>query len=134
MKQLIKGVLLDTLSLALVSFFLPGLKISGEYINYFYAGTILFVVSIVLGPFIKLITMPFNIMTFGLLSFLSTLASLFVLTSVFKNVQVESFTFNGISFLGLSVNRIFISGFLSFVVISATIYFLSVLIEWLFSK
>ncbi|KKQ93868.1 MAG: hypothetical protein UT56_C0023G0002 [Candidatus Levybacteria bacterium GW2011_GWB1_39_7] len=134
MKQVIKGAFLNALSLFLVSFFLPGLKINGEYINYFYAGTILFVVSIALGPFVKLITMPFNIMTFGLLSFLSTLAALVVLTLVFRNVQVTSFTFNGLSFMGLSINKIFISGVLSYVIISATIYFLSALIEWLFSK
>ena len=46
----------------------------------------------------------------------------------------RDFTFGGISVLGLTIDKVFVSGFLSFVVISATIYFLNKFINWVFSK
>ncbi len=134
MKQIVKLIFLYSFSLFISSLLFSGLGIKGGFEVYFYAAAILAVLNLLLDPLIKLITLPFNILTLGLLSFLTTLVSLFILTLVFRNVTVESFTFSGISFMGVEIKKVFVPGILSYVVISATIYFLNRIISWLFTK
>lgn|SRR3989344_1403268 len=134
MKAIARLIAINSLSLFLASLFLPGLKINGEIITFIYAGAILAIISTLIDPIVKLLTLPFHILTLGLLSFLTTLVSLFLITIFYKDVRVSDFTFGGISVLGLTIDKVFVSGFLSFVVISATIYLLNKLINWVFSK
>lgn len=133
MRGLVSRIAINALSLFLVSLVFSGLRVQGGFTNYLIAGALLTVFSAILDPIIKIITLPFNILTLGLLSFLSTLAALLVLTSVFPKVAVSAFVFTGFSFLGLTIGQIHFSLFLSFVAISATIYFLNKLVAWLFS-
>ena len=134
MKAIARLIAINSLSLFLASLFLHGLKINGEIITFIYAGAILAIISTLIDPIVKLLTLPFHILTLGLLSFLTTLVSLFLITIFYKDVRVSDFTFGGISVLGLTIDKVFVSGFLSFVVISATIYLLNKLINWVFSK
>ena len=133
MHDLARKIATNALSLFLVSLLFTGLSISGGFMNYLIAGALLAVFSTILDPIVKVVTLPFNILTLGLLSFLTILVALFVLTVFYTSVTVNAFTFNGLSFLGLSIGHINFSRLLSFVVISATIYFANKLIDWLFS-
>ena len=129
-----KRVATNALSLFLVSLLFSGLSITGGFVNFLIAGALLAIFATVLDPIVRIVTLPFNILTLGLLSFLTTLAALFVLTIFYSNVGVHAFTFNGISFLGLSIGKIQLSRLLSFVVISATIYFLNRLLAFVFES
>lgn len=133
MHELARRISVNSLSLFLVSLLFSGLVIRGVFVNYIIAGALLAVFSVLLDPIIKALTLPFNILTLGLLSFLTILAALFLLTIFYPNVSVAAFTFPGFSFLGLTIGAIHFSRLLSFVVISATIYFSNRLINWLFS-
>ena len=133
MRELIKKVAVNAVSLFLVSLLFSGLQITGVLVNYLIAGALLAIFSTILDPIVKAVTLPFNILTLGLLSFITTMVALFVLTIFYSNVTVNAFTFQGFSFLGLTIGHIAFSRLLSFVVISATIYFLNKFINWLFS-
>ena len=134
MRELLKRVATNALSLFLVSLLFSGLSITGGFVNFLIAGLLIAIFATVLDPIVRIVTLPFNILTLGLLSFLTTLVALFVLTLFYSNVSVNAFTFSGISFLGLSIGKIQFSRLLSFVVISATIYFLNRLIAFLFES
>ncbi len=134
MRELLRRTFVNSLSIFIVSLFLSGLVIRGGFASYVVAGFLLAVLSIFLDPIVKLFTMPFNILTLGLLSFLTTLVSLFILNFIYHNISITSFTFNGVSFLGLKASHIYVGGILSYVVISATIYFCAKLINFAFSN
>lgn len=134
MRELIKRIVTNALSLFLVSLFLSGLSISGGFESFLIAGALLAIFATVLDPIVRIVTLPFNILTLGLLSFLTTLVALFGVTFFYPSVSIHAFTFAGISFLGLSIAKIQFSHFLSFVVISATIYFLNKAIAFLFKS
>ncbi len=134
MRGLVKRVATNALSLFLVSLLFSGLSISGGFINFLIAGALLAVFTTVLDPIVRIVTLPFNILTLGLLSFLTTLVALFALTLFYSNATVHAFTFMGISFLGLSIGKIVFSRFLSFVVISATIYLSDRFLNFLFES
>ncbi len=132
MKGIIRTFLVNSLSIFLTSLIMPGLKIdSGS--GFIVSGIILSVFSAILDPFIKVITLPLHILTLGMLSFLTTLASLYLLTFIYSEIHVNDFVLGSISLLGFQTGSFSFSGFLPYVVISATIYLLARLINWLFS-
>ena len=134
MRTIARLIAINSLSLFLVSLFLSGLHVSGGFTSFIIGGVLLTIASTIIDPIIKIITLPFNILTLGFLSFLTTLAALFLITIFYGDIRVSAFTFEGFTFAGIVIQKIQLSYLLSFVVISATIYFLSALIEWLFSK
>ena len=134
MKEIIRRTVVNSLSIFLVSLFLTGLHVSGGFWSYLTAGFLLAVLTTLLDPVVKIITLPFNILTLGLLSFLTTLVSLFILSFFYHNIGISNFTFQGISFLGLKINQIQVAGILSYVAISATIYFSNKVLSFLFSE
>lgn len=134
MKAIIRLIAINSLSIFLVSLFLPGLHVSGGFMSFIIGSALLTIASTILDPIIKIITLPFNILTLGFLSFLTTLAALFLITVFYGNIKVSAFTFEGFTFAGVIIQKIQLSGLLSFIVISATIYISGRLLDSLFSK
>lgn len=133
MKAIARLIAINALSLFLVSLFLPGLQVTGGFTSFVIGGVLITIVSTILDPIIKIITLPFNIITLGFLSFLTTLSALFIITIFYGNIQILAFTFEGFTFTGVVIQKIQLSRLLSFVVISATIYFLGKFLDSLFS-
>lgn len=134
MKNLLRAILSNSLSIFIVSLLFSGLSIKGGTASYVYAGALLAAFSFVLDPVIKIITLPFTILTLGLLSFLTTMAALFVLTLIYPQITVNDFVIQKGSYFGIEIAGVAVTGILSFVVISATIYFLNKFILWVFSE
>ncbi|HVT01720.1 MAG TPA: phage holin family protein [Patescibacteria group bacterium] len=134
MKPILRTIFTNTLSLFIVSSMFSGLQITGGFGSILYIGAWLSVLTLVLDPIVKVIILPLNILTLGLLSFLTTLVSLILIAFFYKNLHVTNFVFSGFSFLGINIGQISFSGFLPIIAISATIYFLNKLIGWLFGE
>lgn len=134
MKQLLASIALNSLSIFLTSLLFSGLQVTGGITSFITAGLLLTLLVALLDPIVKIITLPFNIITLGLLSFLSTLAALFVLTFFYSSIKVYPFIFDGISFLGLTIKEMEFSLLLSFIVISATIYFVNKLLGFILEQ
>jgi putative membrane protein len=134
MRSILRLIAINSLALFLTSLVLTGLTVSGGFTAFVIGGVLITVISTILDPIVKIITLPFNILTLGLLSFLTTTLSLFLITLFYPNIKVSAFAFEGANFLGVSIQRIEFPHILSFVVISATIYILGKLLDSLFSK
>ena len=134
MRAIARLIAINSLSIFLVSLFLPGLHVSGGFTSFIIGGTLLTITSTILDPIIKIITLPFNILTLGFLSFLTTLAALFLITTFYGSIRVSAFTFEGFTFAGIVIQKIQLSYLLSFIVISATIYIFGKTFDSLFSK
>lgn len=87
--KLIAKLLLIIFSLLLVANFVPGIEVSGFYIALIVA-VILSIVNVVIKPIIFIITLPLNILTLGLFTFVIN-AFLFWFVSTF----VEGFSVEG---------------------------------------
>ena len=134
MRAIARLIAINALSLFLVSLFLPGLHVSGGFTSFIIGGALLTIAATFLDPIIKIVTLPFNILTLGFLSFFTTLAALFLISAFYGDIRISAFTFEGFAFAGIVIQKIQLSLPLSFVVISATIYVLGKLIDSLFSK
>lgn len=134
MREIVRKIAINSLSLFLVSLVFSGLKVKGGFQGFITGGAILSVLTLALDPIIKIITIPFNVLTLGFLSFLTTLVSLYLMSMFYSGVHLTAFTFEGLSFYGFEIKKIFMSGILLYVVISATIYFLGRALDWLLTK
>ena len=134
MKAIARLIAINSLAIFLVSLFLPGLHVSGGFTSFIIGGALLTIAATFLDPIIKIITLPFNILTLGFLSFLTTLAALFLITIFYGDIRVSAFTFEGFTFAGIVIQKIQLSLPLSFIVISATIYIFGKVLDSLFSR
>lgn len=86
---IITKLLLTILALLLVSNFVPGIEVSGFYIALIVA-VVLGVINLIVKPILILLTLPINLLTLGLFTFVIN-AFLFWFVSTF----IEGFTVDG---------------------------------------
>ena len=134
MRAIARLIAINSLSIFLVSLFLPGFHVSGAFTSFIIGGALLTIAATFLDPIMKIITLPFNILTLGFLSFLTTLAALLLITVFYGNIGVSAFTFEGFTFAGIVIQKNQLSLPLSFIVISATIYLLGKVLDSVFSS
>lgn len=132
MKTILQEIFIYTLSLYFVSLFLSGIKVSGGAQAYILGGIVLAIGFTIVRPIIAAISLPLNVVTIGLFSFVISAGILYVTTRIIPQIQVTSFQLPAMSLLGIDLRNVQVSGFLSFVVISATIYGFAKLITWIF--
>jgi putative membrane protein len=89
MTKIIAKLLITILLLLLVANYIPGIEVSGFYIAFIVA-IILGVVNLIIRPFLVLLTLPINMMTFGLFTLIIN-AALFWFVSTF----IQGFTVDG---------------------------------------
>jgi putative membrane protein len=87
--KLIAKLLLTIFSLLLVAHFVPGIEVSGFYIALIVA-ILLGVVNVIIKPILYIVTLPLNILTLGLFTFVIN-AFLFWFVSTF----IDGFTVIG---------------------------------------
>ena len=131
MRNLLKDVIIQSLCLYMVSLIFPGLKIYNAE-SLFLGGFLLVLGYKIFTPILQIILLPFNLISFGLFSAATTLVSLFIITGFVKSIKIHAFTFPGIAFYFLNIKSFYLTLFLSFIVISVTIYVLGKLMNWVF--
>lgn len=132
MKRLFRPLLLNILVIALLTLLLPGVSYGNKLSTLLTAAFTLSILNILLKPFIKIILLPFNLITFGLMGWFTNVIVLFLLSASVDEFTINSTTFepgiltNYLPILSLSVLQsylfagivyTFISGFASWVLV-----------------
>jgi putative membrane protein len=118
MKHLIRTFLFNVFALWLTSQILPALVAPGGWQTMLFAGFVLSVLMIIVAPVLKILFIPINILTFGLLSWLINVIVIYLLTFFVPEIQVKSWLFPGFSWSGFIVPSIQLSYILSLIVTS----------------
>lgn len=82
--------LIMTLSIIISAYFIPGVKISGFW-SALWVALFLGIVNIVIRPILILITLPINILTLGLFTFVINALLILLASSVIKGFVVDGF-------------------------------------------
>lgn len=125
MRNIIKSIILNALSLYFLSLIFTGLKFS--------SGLVLFEASFILGllntfvkPVLTLLTLPINLVTFGLFSFVLNTFILFLVTKIVVGFSVSAFILSALPYIGsISFDKVG-----SFFIISAGFNFLNSLLRY----
>ncbi|MBI4089179.1 MAG: phage holin family protein [Candidatus Levybacteria bacterium] len=134
MKSIARSIIYYSVALFLTSQIISGLKIYGGLTTYIIGGIALSMLFLIVKPILSIVTLPLNIVTLGLFSFLINAIILYLLTIFVTNISITAFTFSGLSTAGFIIPKVYINNFFAFIVVSAFLSFIVGLLKWLTKK
>jgi putative membrane protein len=113
LKWILDWVIL-TFSIAVTSYFLPFIYISGDTVwerikIAFLAGLILGLFNLIVKPVVKILALPINILTLGLFNIIINAGMLWFVDLIMKGLKIEGFWGYVLSSLVISVISIVVS-------------------------
>jgi putative membrane protein len=109
-----------------------GLTIQGGFWSIFTASILLTIGFKIIRPILNIMTLPLNVITFGLFQVLTISFIVFLVSLIYPQLQIRPFEFEGLQFLGIIIQRFHVNLFLSYIIISGTIYLITKAFFWLF--
>ena len=134
MKGILRNTIFNAIALFILSQFLAGVKINGGIETLVLSGFILSILFIVIKPILNLVSLPLNMVTFGLFSFISNAILLYVLTVFVPNVSISEFTFKGFAFSGFIIPVMHFSTFWAFIISAALLALVINFFHWLIKR
>lgn len=125
MKHLLQKILLNTLAIVAVSYIAPGLTYGQSLGTLLLAALVLAIINAFLRPILKILLLPINIITLGLMGWLVNVIILYLVTLLVPGFEVVPFT------LSIGGSTIVLSTFWAFVVISFLLNIATTLISWI---
>mgnify|MGYP001557941828 CR=1 FL=1 len=121
MKRFFRGIFFYTVALFVASLIIPGFKLSTDIRGLLLCGFVLAILFMFVDPFFKLLLLPLNIMTMGLISVISQLITFSLFVWLFPNIiHINAWYFSGFSLpqLGIKIGGFMVAKFLT--IVSAT--------------
>ena len=134
MKSFVRKVLFNAFSIFLISQVISGMRVSGGLVTFLLGGVALTILFFVLKPILSLLTLPLNIITLGMFSFVINVIIFYLLTVFVTSITISAFTFPGLSFAGFVIPSIYLNTFFSFVLISFLQSVVVSFLTWLIKK
>jgi putative membrane protein len=131
MKSILRNLIFYSVALFLTAQILEGVKVSGGLIIYIIGGIALSLLFLLVKPILNIVTLPLNIITLGLFSFVANAIILYLLTVFVPNISISAFTFKGASLLGFIIPKIAINTFFAFIFASIFISLIVGFLKWL---
>ncbi len=131
MKGLLRRFLFYTIALFATEQLLPGFHLQGGVQVYILTGIILSFMMLLLKPVLHFLSMPLNVITFGLVSYLVNVIILFLLTVFVAQVSVTAFSLPGLSFAGFAIPSIGLNKWFAYLVASLVLSGVYSLLTWI---
>jgi len=134
MRFFLKSIFINLTSLALVSFLFPGLSYGGDVKILLLASLVFSVINFFIKPIIKLFLLPINLITLGMLGWLTGVLCLLILTIIVPQIELKPFQFNGANFAGFIIPSFYFTALLSLIGASFLISGIYNFLSWLTKK
>lgn len=134
MKTIIRSTAVYSLALFLLDYVNDGLKVQGGFTAYILGGLALCLLFMVLKPILNIFSLPLNLITLGMFSFLTNTIILYLATVFVPQIKVSSFVFQGVSVAGFIVPRISFNTFFAFVISAFLLSIVVGVIGWLIKR
>ena len=128
MKKFLRHLVVNTITLYLVTGFIKGLVFEQGVVTLLLAGAGLTVASILAKPIINLLLLPLNMVTFNLFKWISSAIALYLVTLVVPGFKVAAFIFDGFSSNWLDIPSVNVVGIFAFVLFSLVISLITTVI------
>jgi putative membrane protein len=134
MKAIIRNIVFYSFALYALSQILEGVKISGGVPTYLLGGAVLSILFIIVKPVLNIISIPLNILTFGLFSFLGNILILYLLTMFVPEIKITPFIFKGFSYAGFLIPKYEFNQITAFIVAGFSLSAIITFLTWLIRK
>jgi uncharacterized membrane protein YvlD (DUF360 family) len=103
MRKIIISLLSTAASFYVASYFLTGFHIEQSWQAYLIASIVFVIFNFFLSPIVKLLLLPINLLTLGLLRWLSNVLVLYLFDLLYDGIDIAAFTYPGYSSNVLSI-------------------------------
>ena len=134
MKSFFRNVLFNSFSIFLISQLLSGVKVTGGLPTFFIGGIALTLLLVLLRPVLNILTLPLNLVTLGMFSFLTNVIIFYLLTVFVTGISITSFTFPGASYAGFVIPSIYLNTLFAFILVSFLQSVIVSFLSWLIKK
>lgn len=134
MKSLLRSIVVNSLCLFIASQLIAGLIVKGGFLSYMFGGLALALLFMFLKPVLNLLSVPLNVITLGLFSILTNVIIFYLLTVFVPAISISAFLFQGTSYGGFVIPKIFFNTFFAFAMVAFLQSVLTSFIAWLFTK
>jgi putative membrane protein len=129
MKYLIRSFLFNVFAIWFTSQIIPAFTVHGSWQSIIGAGLVLSILMLIIRPILKILFIPINIITFGLLSWFVNVIVIYLLTALVNDVSISTWTFNGLNLAGFIIPKIYFGYFASLVLTTFSITFFANLLH-----
>jgi putative membrane protein len=123
MKYLLRCFLFNAFALWLTSQLIPGITVKDGWQGILFSASILSLLMLIVQPLLKILFIPINIMTFGLLSWAVNVIVVYLLTFLAPGVQITAWSFPGLSASGFVIPAFPVSYILSLTCVTIVLTF-----------
>ncbi|MGB9883182.1 MAG: hypothetical protein ACPLRN_01555 [Microgenomates group bacterium] len=109
MKKIFRMVIFSAIAIFLTSLWNQGFFIKNDFFIYLKASLIIALIYYLVVPLSKIILLPLNIITLGLVSVIFYSLILYFLLNNYSLIKITSWNFPGTSFLGIIIAPLFIN-------------------------
>ncbi len=132
MKKYARSIVTSLLAFGLVAYFYPGFSYHNNYYTLLLAGGIFALLTIFVKPILKLLSLPFNLITFGLFSFFINIIILYSISYFVHDFKIVGFHFPGLTLSGFFLPAYDLNQLVSALVASVIIGMFSTFLHWIF--
>lgn len=131
MKTIIRAVAIYTLSLFLLPYLIPGIKIEGGFLTLIIGGVSLAFLFLTIKPILNIITLPVNMLTLGIFSIFTNALILYILTIFVIDISILPFTYPKTEILGFVIPRLEFNTFFAYIYTSFVLSCIDSFFSWL---
>ncbi len=132
MKRLLRTIILNIAVVFFAARVLPGLSYSNNFQVLILAAVALGLVNMIVRPIVKLVTLPINLLTLGIFSWVINVLMLYLVTRLIPGFEVSGFHFEGFVYQGLAIQPMEVGLLSSYILSSFVISLLTSILGWLF--
>jgi len=118
MKHILQSFLFNAFALWLTSQIIPGIQMGGGWQEILFTAFVLSLLMLIVQPLLKILFIPINIMTFGLLSWAVNVIVIYLLTFLVPGVVISAWYFPGFSSNGFTIPGCNVSYIMSLILVT----------------
>lgn len=122
------------LSLAGLAWIFPGFQVKNIFLSLIIAALIFTAINILVKPILKLIFLPLNLVSFGMLRWVVNVFTLLILTLIVEEVRFVAFKYPGFDYAGFVIPALAFSSIGSLIAGSFILNFIRKAIYWLLAS
>lgn len=134
MKSLLRSYLITLGAIYLATIFIKGFIYQGGITTLLIGAAAFTVINWFVKPVVKILMLPFSLITLGLFSWIVNVLMLYLLTKIVTEMQIKEWLFSGMNIDGFIIPSYNFNILMTFIVTSFVIALVSNFLHWLTSK
>lgn len=132
MKKYARSFIISLIAFLAVAYIYPGFAYNHDYKILLLAASVFAFLTIFIKPVLKMLSLPFNLLTFGLFSFIINAIVLYGVSYAVPYFKIISFHFAGANISGFNLPSADLNRLISALVASFVIGFIATVMQWVF--